>query len=46
MFFFSLLNAVAGFDIFFWFSNFVVFFFSRSVVLFRYVSSSGKRNGA
>lgn len=45
--FFSLLNAVAGFDIFFFgFRILWSFFFSRSVVLFRYVSSSGKRNGA
>lgn len=33
--FFSLLNAVAGFDIFFfWFSNFVVFFFRGQLYFF------------
>lgn len=47
--FFTLLNAVLGFDTFFWLSNFVVFFFfflrSRSVLFlfcFRYVSFVGE----
>jgi len=44
---FSLLNAVLGFDLFL-FSNLVIGFFVVEVsrYFFRYVSLSGKRNGA